>query len=93
MTELPTCCITGLIAGDLDACGDCDPCLLGAAQVPDSVKRLMLERDQLANEIELMRDRNRRLMSIISRSYNTIRELRQGEQRGLSAPQRVEAPH
>lgn len=46
MRELPTCCITGRIAGDPDACGDCDPCIDGASIVPPSVKRLIAERDE-----------------------------------------------
>ena len=42
--NIPICIITGRIAGDSDACGDCDPC--GAAHVvPDVVKRLLAEKD------------------------------------------------
>lgn len=42
---IPICIITGRIAGDADACGDCDPC--GAAHtVPDVVKRLLAEKEQ-----------------------------------------------
>lgn len=42
---IPVCAITGRIAGDSDACGDCDPC--GAAYaVPDVVKRLLAEKDE-----------------------------------------------
>lgn len=41
---LPICAVTGLIAGDADACGDCDPC--GAAHaVPEVVKRLLAEKE------------------------------------------------
>lgn len=48
MTALPICCITGRIAGDPHACGDCDPC--GAAHaVPEAVKRLIKERDEWAD--------------------------------------------
>ncbi len=43
--SLPICCVTGRIAGDKDACGDCDPC--GAAySVPEPVKTLLKERDE-----------------------------------------------
>jgi hypothetical protein len=46
--ELPICCVTGRIAGDKDACGDCDPC--GAAHaVPEAVKALLKERDEWAD--------------------------------------------
>lgn len=38
--SIPTCVITGRVAGDRLACGDCDPCIDGAAKVPDAVKRL-----------------------------------------------------
>ncbi len=48
MSTIPTCCITGRIAGDKDACGDCDPCILGANSVPEPVKNLMAERDEWA---------------------------------------------
>lgn len=49
MATLPICCITGRIAGDGFACGDCDPC--GAAHsVPDVVKRLIKERDEWADK-------------------------------------------
>lgn len=45
MSVIPTCCVTGRIAGDPLACGDCDPC--GATRlVPDAVKRLIAERDE-----------------------------------------------
>lgn len=51
MTPLPICCITGRIAGDGFACGDCDPC--GAAHaVPDVVKALLKERDEFADKYE-----------------------------------------
>jgi hypothetical protein len=41
---IPVCAVTGLIAGDSDACDDCDPC--GAAHVvPDVVKRLIAEKE------------------------------------------------
>jgi hypothetical protein len=43
--EIPVCAVTGRIAGDTDACGDCDPC--GAAHtVPDVVKRLLAEKEE-----------------------------------------------
>lgn len=42
---IPICIVTGRIAGDSDACGDCDPC--GAADiVPDVVKRLLAEKEE-----------------------------------------------
>lgn len=42
---IPICAVTGRIAGDADACGDCDPC--GAAHmVPDAVKRLLTEKEE-----------------------------------------------
>jgi hypothetical protein len=48
MTVLPICCVTGRIAGDGFACGDCDPC--GAAHaVPQAVKDLIKERDWFAD--------------------------------------------
>lgn len=40
------CVVTGRIAGDSDACGDCDPCVYGAQHVPDAVKRLLSEKDE-----------------------------------------------
>ncbi len=60
--EIPVCAVTGRIAGDHFACGDCDPC--GAAhRVPDVVKRLLEERDDWANkfseaatEVDVMRE-------------------------------------
>ena len=45
MSALPTCAVTGRIAGDSDACGDCDPCSAAYA-VPDVVKRLLAEKDE-----------------------------------------------
>jgi len=42
----PVCIITGRIAGDSDACGDCDPCIFGAPKVSDAVKRLLAEKDE-----------------------------------------------
>jgi hypothetical protein len=49
MTTLPICCVTGRIAGDPFACGDCDPC--GAADtVPEVVKNLIKERDGWAEK-------------------------------------------
>lgn len=51
MIVLPICCVTGRIAGDGFACGDCDPC--GAAHaVPEVVKALMKERDEWADKYE-----------------------------------------
>lgn len=50
-TAIPVCCVTGRIAGDSFACGDCDPC--GAAHtVPDVVKKLLKERDEFADKYE-----------------------------------------
>lgn len=51
MTALPICCITGRIAGDAFACGDCDPCH-AAHDVPDVVKALLKERDDFADKYE-----------------------------------------
>ncbi len=47
---IPTCAVTGRIAGDRDACGDCDPCILGSSAVPEPVKKLLVERDELAQK-------------------------------------------
>jgi len=47
-TNVPTCCVTGAIAGDGGACGDCDPCILGEAHVPQPVKALIAEKASLA---------------------------------------------
>lgn len=44
--SIATCAVTGLIVGDSDACGDCDPCIMGQSSVPDVVKRLMKDRDE-----------------------------------------------
>lgn len=41
----PICCVTGRIAGDSDACGDCDPCSASYA-VPEPVRRLLSEKDE-----------------------------------------------
>lgn len=49
MSGLPICSVTGRIAGDGFACGDCDSCR-AAHTVPDSVKKLIKERDHWANE-------------------------------------------
>lgn len=43
---LSICVVTGRIAGDSDACGDCDPCIFGKDNVPDAVKRLLAEKDE-----------------------------------------------
>lgn len=49
MATIPICCVTGRIAGDPNACGDCDPC--GAAHmVPEAVKNLIKERDEWADK-------------------------------------------
>jgi hypothetical protein len=46
---IPICCVTGRVAGDPYACGDCDPC--GAAdKVPEAVKQLIRERDDWADK-------------------------------------------
>jgi hypothetical protein len=50
MANIPTCIITGRVAGDRLACGDCDPCALGASSVPDAVKRLLAERDDFMDK-------------------------------------------
>lgn len=50
-SSIATCCVTGLIAGDADACGDCDPCILGAPSVPAPVKRLLKENEELRNQL------------------------------------------
>lgn len=50
MTTIPTCCVSGRIAGDPLACGDCDPCIDGAGSVPEAVKKLIAERDKWADE-------------------------------------------
>lgn len=47
---IPTCVITGRVAGDRLACGDCDPCIDGAEKVPDAVKRLIAERDEFMDK-------------------------------------------
>lgn len=47
--EPPVCVVTGRIAGDSDACGDCDPCSTSHA-VPDAVKRLLAEKDEWRNK-------------------------------------------
>lgn len=55
---LPICCVTGLIAGDPDACGDCDPC--GASHlVPEPVRKLLKELDDAATEIASLQERVR----------------------------------
>lgn len=50
MATIPTCCVTGRIAGDPYACGDCDPCILGAQHVPEVVKKVIAERDEWADK-------------------------------------------
>lgn len=52
---LPTCCVTGRIAGDGFACGDCDPCS-AAHTVPDVVRRLIAERDEWADKYAVAMD-------------------------------------
>lgn len=49
---IPTCVITGRVAGDRLACGDCDPCIGGAAKVPDAVKRLVAEHDDFMDKYD-----------------------------------------
>jgi len=41
---IAVCIITGRIAGDVDACGDCDPCS-AARTVPEVVKVLLAEKE------------------------------------------------
>lgn len=48
---IPICCITGRIAGDSDACGDCDPCS-AADRVPEVVKRLLAEKEEWRQKYE-----------------------------------------
>ncbi len=50
-SSIVTCCVTGAIPGDGGACGDCDPCILGEASVPEPVKRLISEKNNLLNRI------------------------------------------
>lgn len=50
MATIPTCCITGGIPGDGGACGDCDPCIMGEAHIPEPVKRLIAEKNSIINE-------------------------------------------
>jgi len=50
ISPLPVCVITGRIAGDFMACGDCYPCTFGSSMVPQVVKNLMAERDEFANK-------------------------------------------
>jgi hypothetical protein len=47
--SLPTCAVTGRIAGDNLACGDCDPCM-ATHLVPEVVKQLIKERDEWADK-------------------------------------------
>lgn len=47
--KLPICAVTGHIAGDIEACGDCDPCG-AAASVPEVVKQLLADRDEWATK-------------------------------------------
>lgn len=67
MSTIPTCCVTGRVAGDPHACGDCDPC--GAASaVPDAVKRLFVERDEWADryaDAMTERDEARAALSVL----------------------------
>lgn len=49
--RLPVCCVTGRVAGDGFACGDCDPCF-AAINVPNAVKDLISERDEFASKYE-----------------------------------------
>ncbi len=51
MHHLPICLITGRIAGDSFACGDCDPCS-AAHHVPEPVRRLLIERDEFMSKYE-----------------------------------------
>lgn len=45
VVTIPICAVTGRIAGDSDACGDCDPC--GASHaVPEAVQRVLKEKDE-----------------------------------------------
>lgn len=52
MAGIPTCIITGRIAGDRFACGDCDPCSMGREAVPKAVKELIAERDEWMEKYE-----------------------------------------
>lgn len=46
VSAINICVVTGRIAGDSEACGDCDPCIYGASRVPEAVKRLLAEKDE-----------------------------------------------
>ena len=55
-SAIVTCCVTGAIPGDGGACGDCDPCILGEASVPDAVKRLIAEKNSLIQRVGELED-------------------------------------
>ncbi len=68
VAAINTCVVTGRVAGDSDACGDCDPCIHGATRVPDVVKRLLAEKDE-------WRDKYAHAMDAIDDSRRLTREL------------------
>lgn len=62
--SIAICAVTGRIAGDSDACGDCDPCISGASTVPEVVKQLLKEKDEwrskYSDAVALMDERDYR---------------------------------
>lgn len=54
---IPTCCVTGAIPSDGGACGDCDPCILGEASVPEPVKRIITEKNSLIQRVGELEDK------------------------------------
>lgn len=78
MTCIPICCVTGRIAGDPYACGDCDPC--GASHaVPEVVKQLIKERDEWAEKYaECMTERTT-MQSTFKRVVKAWDSLRVGD--------------
>lgn len=85
--SLPTCVITGRIAGDSDACGDCDPCSAAHA-VPDVVKRLLAEKDEWRGKYgQAMEDRDEQRAdnARLRASLKGIAEFCSGDDRTLSA--------
>lgn len=94
MSAIPTCCVTGRVAGDPNACGDCDPC--GASRdVPDAVKRLIAERDEWANKYVEATERADEMLAAIqaylamARSVSKMKPLNQHAVR--TCRQRMEA--
>lgn len=73
MVAIPVCCVTGRIAGDSDACGDCDPCL-AAYTVPDVVRRLLAEKDEWRNKYSQAMCELDDLRSVAHLVYGFIRD-------------------